>query len=162
MNAIEITRFRCVLLAALLVLSATTKGAAQAGSAKIEILSKADAREVFAMSKTQWNENVRLAVGLGISGQVGRPETGLGMVTRTEAGLLLVVPDYSSNDERPDFIQLSIGYDRPPYVYLTDLELESAIQEATKQMRPDFEVVGGFERIEGGINVWFAIMESAL
>src|SRR3546814_10573040 len=74
----------------------------------IEILSKDDARAMFAMTKNQWHSNVYQAVSAGMARPMGTPETGYGMAMNTPDGDLLVVkPVYSKNELTPDFIQRS-------------------------------------------------------
>lgn len=124
------------------------------------ILSKDDARVMFSMSKDQWLANVQQAVTTGVANAMGTPETGLGMATSTPGGDLLIVrPNYGENDQKPDFIQVTVGYREPRATLLTDSVLEDAIQAARAQMEPEYDVIGTVERLPGGVSVFFIITE---
>lgn len=126
----------------------------------VEILSKDDARELFSTTKEQWLARVRLTVAAGMARPMGAPETGFGMaVTTPEGDLLIVRPSYGMNEQKPDFIQVTVGYRHPRGALLTDSLLKEAIQTAKAQMEPEYDVIGNFERIRGGLSVFFFITE---
>jgi len=129
-------------------------------TAKVEILSKDDARALFAMTRAQWVENVQQAVMAGVAEATGRPESGgVTMHTRTQVGVLSVRPDYS-DEGRPDFILMTVGYRAPAAGLLSDAVLDEAIEQSKQQMAPEYEVMGRVERLEGGVAIFFTIMES--
>ncbi len=134
---------------------------AQEATPTIEILSKDDARAMFAMTKDEWIANLHQAVAAGAATPMGTPETGLGMAMNTPDGDLLVVrPIYSENEQTPDFIQVTVGYRYPRSTFLTDAALEDAIQAAKAQMMPDYDVTGSVEEMIGGISVFFIITKN--
>lgn len=126
----------------------------------VEILSKDDARAMFSMTKEQWHANVRQAVAAGMARSMGTSETGFGMAMSTPEGdLLMVRPDYSKNEQKPYFIQVTIGYRDPRAEHLTDSALKDAIETAKAQMEPEYDVFGRVERIQGGVSTFFIITE---
>ena len=128
-------------------------------AANLELLSKDDARAIFAMTRAEWAENVRRAVATGAARATGKSESGgVTMVTTTQAGELFVRPDYS-DEGRPDFILVTVGYRSPPAELLSDASLNDAIELAKRQMEPEYEVTGRVERLEAGAAVFFTIME---
>jgi hypothetical protein len=107
------------LLLALLALLFPVRTFSQAPA--VEILSKEDARTVFSMSKEQWLANVQQAVVAGAARPMGSRENGIGMAMSTPDGDLLVRPSYGDNNQRPDFIQITVGYRNPRVAPLTEL-----------------------------------------
>ena len=129
---------------------------------EIEILSKADALRLFGLTKEQWLQNVRDAVAAGVATQTTEPQPSLmvGMATTTPEGDLLTVRlDYSNGDTRPAFIQVVVGYRPNRAARFTDQMLRDVITAAQRQMAPEFEVHGSAERIEGGVGVFFSILD---
>ena len=122
----------------------------------LELLSKADAQAIFAMTRDEWTENVRGAVATGMATAGGTPDSGLCMNMVTETGLLSVTPDYSE-EGKPDFIQVTVAYPSPPK-HLSKAALDDAIGTATDQMKPEYKVVGRAEWIMQGLAVFFTIM----
>ena len=125
----------------------------------IEILSKDDARAMFAMTRIQWVENVRRLVISGVTKAMGSPETGLAMATTTPTGQLMVRPDYSGEGRKPYLVQVMIGYRYPMSALLTDSALNDAIQASKRQMEPEYDVIGNVERIRGEVAIFFIITE---
>ena len=126
-----------------------------------EILSKDDAKATFAMSQQQWNENLRQLVAAGAAVHTGTESSGFGMATNTPEGYILMVkPDYSRGPRRPAFVQVTVGYRPPVPSFLTDQHLSSLIADAKTQLAPEFFVIGNFERIQGGLAVFFTISEA--
>src|SRR3546814_358645 len=131
-------------IAALMMLLLPATAVAQEATPTIEILSKDDARAMFAMTKNQWHSNVYQAVSAGMARPMGTPETGYGMAMNTPDGDLLVVkPVYSKNELTPDFIQVTVGYRYPRSAHFTEEVLEAAIGTAKTQVRHDDNVTGG-------------------
>lgn len=145
-----------ILFAALLPFMA----AAQEPAPAIEILSKDDAREMFAMTKQEWVVNVQRAVAAGVATSTGTPETNFGMaMTTMGTDLLLVTPSYGEDGRKPEFIQVVVGYRDPTAQHLSDAALKEAIETAREQLAPEYDVIGDSERLEGGASVWFIITE---
>ena len=135
-----------------------TAALAQGGMPDLEILSKNDARSIFAMTRSEWTENVRQAVMAGAATATGIPESGATMATTTPTGYLFVKPDYS-DEGRPHFIQVTVGYRSPTAELLSDAMLNDVIDHATRQMDPEYEVIGRVERLEGGAAIFFILTE---
>jgi hypothetical protein len=147
-------------LLALLTLIFPVRALSQPIAPAVEILSKEDARTMFSMSREQWLANVRQAVAAGAVKSMGSPEMGIGMAMSTPEGdLLMVRPSYEDNNQRPDFIQVTVGYRNPRAVLLTDSVLQDAIRTAQQQMKPDYEVIGNVERLPRAVSVFFTIFE---
>ena len=127
------------------------------------ILSKLDARSVFSMSRAQWNENVRRAVIAGKAKGIARgsDETGLAMASATSAGELVVMPNFSGEGLKPDFITVVVGYRDPMYSLPSDSVLNDAIEASKRQMEPEYIVIGNIGRGEGWVTISFSIMETA-
>ena len=137
------------------------RGAQQRAPGEIEILSKVDALRLFGLTKEQWLQNVRDAVAAGAATETDRqPSRMPGMSTTTsEGGLLTVRLDYSNGDRRPVFIQVAVGYRPNRAARFTDQTLRDLIAAAQLQMAPEFEVQGNAERIEGGVGIFFHIID---
>ena len=128
--------------------------------ALLEILSKDDARSIFGMARADWVENVRRAVMAGQAEATGSAESGgVTMHTPTQTGFLSVGPDYSAED-RPAFIQVTVVFRSPTAEHLEDSALEDAIELAKRQMKPEYEVMGHVDRLEGAVALFFMIMEA--
>ena len=120
------------------------------------ILSKKDAALMFALQRSEWNNNVEAAYRSGIAKATGAAERGYGMVTPSPYGFMIVSPNYSSAGF-PDFIQVTVAY-RPPHAQkMTDARLEDAIQKAKTELAPEYEVIGNVDRIKGGVGIFFII-----
>ncbi len=143
------------------VLGHASSAAQQRTPSEIEILSKADALRLFGLTKEQWLRNVADAVAAGVATQTYRqPSPMVGMATTTPEGDLLTVNlDYSKGDSRPVFIQVIIGYRPDRAARFADQMVRDAIAAAQRQMAPEFEVHGNSERIEGGLGIFFAILD---
>ncbi len=128
------------------------------GSTMVEILSKDDARQVFAMSRDEWLENVRQAAAAGVAKATGSTDTGVTMTMLTSStSQLMVRPDYSGAGRTPDFVQVTVAYSPPIPRELTDKALSEAIVAAKVQMAPEFDVMGNVERIGGGVAIFFVL-----
>jgi hypothetical protein len=148
------------LLVAVMLL-ACSEAFGQEPSPSIEILSKDDARAMFSMTQEEWVANVRRSVDAGIATAMGTPETGFGMAMITPEGdRLLVVPDYSKSDQKPYFIQVTVGYTGERAALMPDPALADAIETAKVQMKPEYEVFGDFERYQNAVAIFFIIAEA--
>jgi len=161
-HRLTMLRRSLVILAGLAAALSHSPSAAQERTpSEIQILSKADALGLFGLTKEQWLRNVRDAVATGRATQTYRePSPIVGMATATPEGDLLTVNlDYSKGDSRPVFIQVIVGYRPNRAARFTDQMVRDAIAVAQRQMAPEFEVHGNAERIEGGLGIFFAILD---
>ncbi len=130
-------------------------------SPHIELLSKADAIRLFGLTKEQWLQEVQRTVASGAAVRAPGDSNIVGMSTRTAEGDLLTVRvDYSKVDNRPDFIQVVIGYEPQRAALFTDQSLAQMIGEVKSQMAPECVVIAHADRIGGGLGVLFTIMRS--
>jgi hypothetical protein len=145
-------------VAALLLLVASV---AVGRAGEIEILSKADAVRGFGLTRTQWAQEVQRAVATGAAHQTpGGDQHLLGMFTTTAEGDLLTVRlDYSQGDKRPGFIQVVVGYKPDRATQFDGQNLDDLIAGSQRQMAPEFDVIGKAEQIEGGLALFFTILE---
>ena len=120
------------------------------------ILSKDHASQMFMMTRTQWNENVKATTLMGVSEKTGKPESGYGMITAHPSGFMIVNPDYS-NKSSPDFIQVTIGYRKPNANNLSTEKLKAVVAKAKSELAPEFNVTGGVEELDGGKGIFFMI-----
>lgn len=123
------------------------------------ILSKNDAAMLFTMSRHDWNSNVESAVKSGVAKATGEKQSGYVMHTFSPNWILSVGPSYS-NPQRPDFIQVTVGYREPIASELTSNELEKTIAKSQKELSPDYMVMGNVERLSGGVAIFYTIMDS--
>jgi len=141
-----------------LVVSTFGFGQPAADAQEIELLSKKDAQAVFAMTRANWISNVENSVAAGKAEAMGTPASGLAMVITTVQARLIVKPDYTSNEQRPDFVQVTVAYLDPKVsAVMKDAMLRSAIEAAEKQLAPEFSVIGNFEKIQGRSVIFFLI-----
>ena len=99
------------------------------------------------MTRDEWIENVRRGVESGIArSEVETPEFGPSMNMITEGYLLSVKPSYSA-EEKPDFIQVTVGYPSPVPTQLSEASLNDAIRTAAHQMKLEYNVTGHVERL---------------
>ncbi len=134
--------------------------AEQPAPAEIEILSKADAVRLFGLTKAQWLREVRTAVAQGAATPTPQTSPTVGMSTTTAEGDLLTVRlDYSQGDAKPSFIQVVVGYRPHRAALFPEQRLPEFIAAAQRQMAPEFEVIGDAKRIEGGLGLFFIILE---
>ena len=83
------------------------------------------------------------------------------MVMKTlEGDLLIVRPDYGHSVNKPDFIQVVVGYRGERANLLSNSALADMFEVAKAQMAPEFSVLGNIERIAGGLSVFFIISET--
>lgn len=126
----------------------------------VELLSKADATRLFGLSKDQWLQEVRqIAASGGARETPGDRIPGVSTIT-PEGDLLTVRLDYSEGDNRPAFIQVVVGYAPARAALFNDGTLRSLVDAATREMEPEFMVMGDARRIEGGLAFFFEILRS--
>jgi hypothetical protein len=146
--------------AGLLAALGHSAGAQQQAPAEIEILSKADAVRLFGLTKDQWLREVRTAAAAGAATPTPPTSPTVGMSTTTAEGDLLTVRlDYSQGDAKPSFIQVVVGYRPHRAALFPEPRLAKLIAAAERQMAPEFEVIGDAKRIEGGIGLFFMILD---
>lgn len=134
--------------------------AQQRTNSKSEILSKADAIRLFGLTKQQWLDNVKAAVAAGAISATDRESLAPGMMTRTPEGDFLTVRvDYSKSDSKPTFIQVVVAYPPNRRPRITAEMLTGVVEAAQRQMAPEFNVHGSVEPIEGGVGIFFHIMD---
>ena len=78
--------------------------------------------------------------------------TGVGAV-------LTLLPKYGEGEGRPESIEFSIAYRNPQATLISDPELESAVSEGERQLRPEYAATGRYVRDDEGITVTFVIVE---
>jgi hypothetical protein len=122
------------------------------------ILSKSDATMIFSLSRDQWNKNVSAAAISGEARAMGKAENGYGMVSEHVMGFMIVNPDYSSED-KPGFIQVSVAYRAPYSSQINDQTLMKTILQAREELAPEFSVIGDVQHLEGGLGVFFIILQ---
>ena len=130
------------------------------GSNHLAIFQGVDLLRLFGFTKAQWRQEVRRAVTSGAATEIRGDPHLVGMSTTTAEGELLTVRlDYSKGEERPSVIQVVVGY-RPNRARLfDDRTLPDLIPAAQRKMAPEFDVIGSAERIEGGVGVFFIILD---
>jgi hypothetical protein len=135
-------------------IAGVSTAASQSG---LEILSKADAVQLFKMSKQQWQQNVATVVAAGL----GTPSPdGTTLSVKTPTGYAITRPDYSRGNSRPAFVQVTIAYPPGgPLPAFTDTMAADLIAHTQQQMAPEFDVLGNTERLQGGLVFFFIISE---
>ena len=143
-------------LAVLLLFVPALPGTAQNAPDVDTALSKNDATAMFAMDQASWNMNVVQAAAMGLAKAIGNAATGMGMATTHERGFLLVTPSYSS-PEKPDSIQIMVGYQGEASTAMTDDNLHDVIEKAKIELAPEYDVTGDIDRFEDGAGVFFLV-----
>jgi hypothetical protein len=134
--------------------------AQQRTNPKIEILSKADAVRLFGMTKQQWLDNVNGAVAARAAIRPpGDPRMPKMAMTTPEGDILITGVDYSKGDLKPAFIQVTVAYRATRRPRITAETLAGVIEEAQRQMAPEFEIHGSVDPMEGGVGVFFHIFD---
>lgn len=123
----------------------------------LEIVSKDDAVRLFATPRREWEKNIDAVVTAGKGTRLSPSSSGLvGMAVKTDSGYLMTRLSYAKGDSKPDVIQLVIGY-QPGQARFTDAQAQQIIAAVQRQLAPEFEVTGDFERPEGGSAFFFFI-----
>ena len=126
---------------------------------EFELLSKDDARAMFAMTRAQWISNVQAAASAGSARALGTPQD-ISMIMSKPDWDLVVKPGYRGNEPKPDIIQVTVAYRDPKVAeILTDAVIGSLTQQAKKQLAPEFEVHANAERIQDRVVIFFLISQ---
>ncbi len=125
-----------------------------------DILSKADARQLFAMSKRQWEENIRGAVASGIATRAfGTPP---GMRVMAPGAPVTTRLDYSRGDAKPGAVQVLVEFPPGKAPIFTEATETDMLAETQRQMAPEYNVTGRVDRPSaGGLTFYFVITERA-
>lgn len=152
---------RALFLALTLVLGWPVQQAqAQQQAPVIRMLLKSDAQAIFLTSRAAWAEKVEQLVSAGHGSAKGTEATGLILVMDTQVGAVLtLMPRYGEGGLRPEAIEVSIAYTYPQAALISDPELATAINDGTREMRPEYAATGRFVRDDKGVTVFFVIME---
>jgi len=122
------------------------------------ILSKRDAKGVFALRRDQWNANVMATVKAGIAKATSVPETGLGMFTTNPHGFMIVKPDFSTTG-LPEFIQVTVAYREPSASKMSDEAIQDIVAKAKTELSPEYKVTAKTDRVSGGLAIFFTIFK---
>jgi hypothetical protein len=150
--------FKDIIAAAVLILSVAAPVVAGPPD-EDAILSKPDARAMFAFSRPQWEANVAAVVTAGLGRASGSPRTGIGLSIETPEGAVQTLPVYVGSDAKPTKLQVTVEY-RLPAGQLNDAGVQASIAKAKQEMLPEYIVSGDFKRAAGGIAIFFTILEA--
>jgi hypothetical protein len=130
--------------------------ASSAGAQRdIQILSKDDAAQVFALSKAQWRENL---VGME-KARIGT-RAGDAFTSQTPAGTVTTLPIYSDTDARPSRLEVMVVMPRDRVTRFDDSMVADLMRDVRRQMEPEYAAEGRAERIEGGgMRFFFTVSE---
>ncbi|MGC2456312.1 MAG: hypothetical protein WA592_26505 [Pseudolabrys sp.] len=121
------------------------------------ILSKSDARAMFAFSRPQWEANVAAVVTAGLGRATGSPATGIGVTLKTPDGAVQTLPVYVGSDAKPNKLLVTVEYSGFPAGVLSDAGVQASIAKAKQEMLPEYIVSGDFKRAAGEIAIFFTI-----
>jgi hypothetical protein len=152
-------RFIATLVLALVAAGAGDRVGAEPSD--IEILSKADAIQLFGMSRRQWEQNVLGAIITGSATATPSSNTGMmGMTIRAPHGLVSTRLDYARGDARPAAVHVVVTHTPSQYPGpLTDELARELIATAQRQLAPEFDLTGEMERIQGAVVFFYTITE---
>lgn len=124
----------------------------------IELVSKRDARKLFATPRHQWSENVRRAAasGMAVPLRQGGPRS-VGMSVRAAGGAVSTLLRYDAGDARPTAVLFVMWYDTPDAQNLTDAFARRIVATVKRQLAPEFHVMGETDRLEQGVAFYFFI-----
>ena len=126
----------------------------------IRVLLKSDAKSLFHTNRKAWVTKVDALVGSGHGKAKGSAVMDLTLVMDTGIGAVLtLLPKYGEGNGRPESIEFSIAYRNPQATLISDPELETAVSEGERQLRPEYAATGRYVRDEEGITVFFVIVE---
>jgi hypothetical protein len=118
----------------------------------IELVSKRDARKLFATPRHQWKENVRRAAASGMAVPLRQAGSrSVGMSVRAAGGAVSTLLRYDAGDARPTAVMFVMWYDSPDAQNLTDAFARRIVATVTRQMAPEFHVMGETDRLETGV-----------
>jgi hypothetical protein len=119
----------------------------------IEILSKADAAQVFGMTQRQWQDNLDAVVRAGVG-----VRTGNALTVKTPDGVVTTLPVYSRMDARPSRLEVTVVMDATRTAHMTDARVMDLIRHVRTDMQPEYSADVRAERIaSGGITFYFAV-----
>ena len=151
----------CMLLAVVAASFIAPQGSMAQEQPPLEILSKEDAKATFALSRAEWESNLRAAVMAGAARAMSSPTEASTMVTEQSGGMILMVrPLFQKDNLKPEALQVTVGYRSQLSRTLSDSALNDAIKLAKSQMSPEYTVIGNVSRSAGGIAIFFMIMEN--
>jgi hypothetical protein len=151
--------FKQVIAAILLMLSLAAPVAAGPPDEDL-VLSKSDARAMFAFSRSHWEANVAAVVAARLGEATGSPKTGIGVSLKTPVGVIQTLPIYVGSNAKPNSLQVTVEYQRLAGWLLSDVGVQAAIAKAEQEMLPEYIVSGDFKRVAGGLAVFFLIVEA--
>lgn len=124
----------------------------------IELVSKRDARKLFATPRHQWKENVRRAAASGMAVPLRQAGSrSVGMSVRAAGGAVSTLLRYDAGDARPTAVMFVMWYDSPDAQNLTDAFARRIVATVKRQMAPEFHVMGETDRLETGVAFYFFI-----
>ena len=125
------------------------------------ILSKEDAAAMFALSKSEWNDNV-LAVSLaGAATAIKGPSDVLTMGTGDRSvSYMVVAPSYDDGDPRPLFLQIMVVYPHENSIDYTGEAASHVTARARQEMKPEYDVVGTHADTDLGFEFTFFVRET--
>ena len=116
---------------------------------KDPILDKESAIQMFALSSSQWIQNVDNIEGVGIGMSVRNPNGSVTLIYRPDPqrGLLTVTPSYKSNiTDRPFKIDVQVIFDQifDKHIFesISFQETKDLLEDTARYMRPEFSVMG--------------------
>ncbi len=132
----------------------------------VEILSKDDAKQTFAMSFADWSANVKQIhdMGLGKGAIAGTYDWTLLMPT--PAGILKVTPSYLPNQlQRPHKISIAVEQTKVPSAAtrgLSDAELKSMIEKWYREMLPEYTAMTNIDLVGETVQFNFTLFEQGV
>jgi len=158
---------RASVIVALSLLASELVPPAAAQKTDFEIMSKADAIMLFKMPRQQWQQNVASAVAAGKATATGFQSNIIGMRIAAPPdpygcgkGWITTRLDYRNGDARPAAVEVDVAWPPGEGPSLADSLAKEAIATVERQMAPEFEVIGNFERLAGGQAFFFIITET--
>ena len=116
---------------------------------KDPILDKESAIQMFALSSSQWIQNVDNIEGVGIGRSVRNPTGSVALIYRPDPqrGLLTVTPIYKPNTtDRPFKIDVQVifdqTFDKHIFESISFQETKDLLEDTARYMRPEFSVMG--------------------
>ena len=116
---------------------------------KAPILDKQSAIQMFALSSSEWAQNIANLKIAGIGRSIRNPNGTVTLIYRPDPqrGLLTVTPSYKSNQvDKPFKIDVGVIFDqtldRRIYEKISFKETKDLLESTAKNMRPEFSVMG--------------------
>jgi len=115
---------------------------------------------MFAMSVTEWNENVQVAKMYGAGEAIRGSGSALMMVTIDPAGFYLMVHPIYEDHPKPRMIHVTVGYKFPlSATFAHDQVVVKALRKAMVDMQPEYTVIGKADRVGPTVIFYFDITE---